>query len=502
MGEDLTAGRQAGIVAFGAYVPQLRLRRAAMAAANSWANPGLKGQGKGERAVASWDEDVVTMAVEASRDALTAIERDAVGGLILASTTAPFADRLNAGIVSGALGLAEDALALDVAGSMRAGASATIAGLALAQASGKPVIVVAAERRRAKPGSGQEFNNGDAASALIVGFDRVLARVLAKHSVTRDFVDHFRAAGNPHDYGWEERWVREEGYQKLAPLAAGAALAAAGLTGADVTTLIVPSPLARIEAMVAKACKVPDAAVTDGLAATLGYAGAAHGALLLAKALETAQPGDRILIVTFGNGCDALLLEVTDEIANFAPKRGVSGWLAAGNATDDYTRYLSYNGEIDLEWGPRAEFGNKFALTMEYRFARDMLAFVGGRDRQTGVVQFPKTPASVAPGASGIAEWEDVPLAEESAKVVAATADWLTYHPSPPLYFGLVQFENGARVAMEFVDVASGSVSVGDDVEMVFRIKEIDRVRDYRHYFWKATPVPATAAPELAEAAE
>jgi 3-hydroxy-3-methylglutaryl CoA synthase len=92
-----------GIVAYGAYVPQLRLRRSAIVAANSWVNPGLKAQGKGERAFASWDEDAVTMAVEAARDALGEFPRGGISGVVFASTTAPFADRLNAGIVAGAL---------------------------------------------------------------------------------------------------------------------------------------------------------------------------------------------------------------------------------------------------------------------------------------------------------------------------------------------------------------------------------------------------------------
>jgi 3-hydroxy-3-methylglutaryl CoA synthase/uncharacterized OB-fold protein len=478
------------------------LRRSAIAAANLWANPGLKSLGKGERAFAAWDEDVVTMAVEATRDAFRGdAARAKVGGVILASTTPPFADRLNAGIIAGALGLSEAVTAFDVSGSMRAGTSAVIAGLSLAAGSGKPVIVAAAERRRSKPGSTQEFGNGDAAAALVLGTEKVVARVLATHSVTRDFVDHFRATGEPHEYGWEERWVREEGYQKLAPAAAKAALAKAGVAAADVTTLILPSPLARIEAPVAKKIGVPDSAVTDSLSARLGYAGAAHGLVLLSAALEKAKPGDKILVLNFGNGCDALLLEVTPEIANFAPRRGISGWLDVGKATDDYMRFLSYNREIEIEWGARAEFGNKYALTMENRFSGDMLAFVGGRDKQTGVVQFPKTPKAVAPGATGVAEYEDVPLADLQAKVIAGTADWLTYHPSPPLYFGLVQFDNGARVAMEFVDVASGSVGVGDTVDMLFRIKEIDNVRSYRHYFWKATPA-VTSAPAVAEAAE
>ena len=57
-----------GITAWGAYAPRLRLSRKAVTAANAWIAPNLVGKGKGERAMANWDEDALTMAVEAARD--------------------------------------------------------------------------------------------------------------------------------------------------------------------------------------------------------------------------------------------------------------------------------------------------------------------------------------------------------------------------------------------------------------------------------------------------
>ena len=68
-----------GILAFGAYLPRLRLSRKAVAEANAWFNPGLKGLAKGERTMCNWDEDTVTMAVEAARDCLTGQDRGTVG---------------------------------------------------------------------------------------------------------------------------------------------------------------------------------------------------------------------------------------------------------------------------------------------------------------------------------------------------------------------------------------------------------------------------------------
>jgi 3-hydroxy-3-methylglutaryl CoA synthase len=116
---------EVGILAAGAYIPRLRLQRKAIAAANAWFNPGLRGLARGERAMANWDEDAVTMAVEAARDCLTGSDPETVAALYLASTTHPFDDRQSTSIVAGALNLRADLRTLDIGGSLRAGTSST-----------------------------------------------------------------------------------------------------------------------------------------------------------------------------------------------------------------------------------------------------------------------------------------------------------------------------------------------------------------------------------------
>lgn len=72
-----------GILSYGAYVPYYRLTRKAI------------GAGRGERAVASYDEDAVSMAVEAGREILPdALEN--LNSLIFATTSPPYAEKLNA----------------------------------------------------------------------------------------------------------------------------------------------------------------------------------------------------------------------------------------------------------------------------------------------------------------------------------------------------------------------------------------------------------------------
>jgi len=108
-----------GILAIGGYLPKARLQRTDIANANAWFNPALKGLANGERTMANWDEDSVTMAVEAGRDCLTGIDRNIVAGIYMASTSFPFQDRQNAGIVADALNLSTRIQTLDISSSQR-----------------------------------------------------------------------------------------------------------------------------------------------------------------------------------------------------------------------------------------------------------------------------------------------------------------------------------------------------------------------------------------------
>jgi uncharacterized OB-fold protein len=85
--------------------------------------------------------------------------------------------------------------------------------------------------------------------------------------------------------------------------------------------------------------------------------------------------------------------------------------------------------------------------------------------------------------------FEQLSLADQSAKVVTYSADGLMYYPNPPLYVGFAQFDVGARLLMEFVDVVPETFGVGTKLRMVLRIKEHDSQRIYERYFWKAAQV-------------
>src|SRR6202007_2215203 len=110
-----------------------------------------------ERAMAGWDEDAITMALEAARDCLADLDRARVGKVALASTSLPFADRLNAGLVKEALNLGDDVSAQDLTGSQRAGTSALLDALWTARGGAGDILCLASERRRAKPATEAEL---------------------------------------------------------------------------------------------------------------------------------------------------------------------------------------------------------------------------------------------------------------------------------------------------------------------------------------------------------
>jgi len=476
-----------GIIAYGGYVPRLRLQRKSMVEANAWFNPGLATYAKGERAICNWDEDAVTMAVAASRDCLSGsggAEPPKLDAVYIASTTLPFQDRQCATLLATALDLPDGLETLDLTTSQRAGTSALIAGLRR----GGNVLVAASEHRRTKAASQLELLYGDGAAALLLGAGDGIAKLIATHSVSNDFVDHYRGETESFDYMWEERWIRDEGYMKIVPQTLAGLAEKAKVKGADIAHFILPCLYAAVPQQIAKRLGIPDAAVRDNLQAGLGNTGAAHAIVLLVHALQQAKPGEKILVVGFGQGCDALLFETTPAIASLSPREGIAGALKRGRAEVNYNRFMAFNSLVTQDGGMRSEIDRQTPLSMLYR-NRDMLtALNGGRCTKCGTRQFPKSHICVNPNCGALDTQEEAPFANTGASIVTWSADWLTYTPDPPAHYGMVQFEGGGRMMADFTDVDPGSFDVGTKMRMVFRVREYDKARGFRKYFWKATP--------------
>jgi hydroxymethylglutaryl-CoA synthase len=482
------ASRPTGIVSIGAYIPRTRLARSAIGAANAWANPNLASRAKGFRAMCSHDEDSLTMAVAAARQALTGTDPSIpVTQLLFASTTLPFADRQNATVIGEALALNEGLHSYDLTGSLRCGSSALMTALQQTISS----LVVAADHRQTRPASLQEMTLGDGAAAVVTGTDNLLAQFMGGCSLSIDLTDHYRALQSDFDYQLEERWIRDEGYLKIIPRAIQKLLQQEQVDAASIQHLIITGPGQRTIGSIAKQCGISAAAVRSNLSQECGDTGSAHSLLMLAHTLEQANPGDRLLVVGFGQGCDVILLEATKKVRELQRQKPVQTLLDSGVADDNYQRYLSFNGLVELDWGMRAERDNRTAHSAFYRHRKTVTAFIGGRCEHCDTPQFPRKPMCANPECRQSGPMADEPFKDKAASVKSFTEDWLALSYNPPFMYGNVRFDGGGMVMMEFADFKPGELAVGTPLSLQFRIKEQDKKRDFKRYFWKATPLMA-----------
>ena len=481
---------EVGITAYGGYIPRLRMSRKSIAMANVWVDPALMAHAKSERSMCDYDEDTITMAVEAGRDCLNGADRQHIESVLMASTTMPFDDRQNSTVVAEALGLKENITTLDVSHSQRAATSGLITAIRALGGEGGSTLFIASEQRMTKCGTPKELLYGDGAAALTLGSEKPIAKFLGSNSVSVDMVDHFRSKGAKFDYEWEERWIREEGYFKIVPTAINGLLEKTGVAAGDIDHFILPSVIRGVREKVAKKMGMKDEAVRDNLIAGCGETGTAHTIVMLVDALQDAKPGDKVLVVGFGQGADALLFEVTENIGGLSARKGIKGSLANGIIEDNYQKFLSFRNLVPIEWGMRAESGaRKTRMTAMYRDRKMLNSLVGGKCTKCDTIQFPKAHICVNPDCRAVDSMEDYSLAESKSKIASYTVDWLAYTPNPPLLFGMIEFEEGAKFMMQFTGCKPEEVEVGVSMEMVFRIKTDDNTLDFKNYFWKATPV-------------
>lgn len=464
-----------GILGYGAYVPYNRLKRSVIGEALG------TGGGKGTRAVASFDEDATSMAVEAGRDLMRTVSVTP-SSVVFATTSPPYLDKTNANVIHAALNLPSSVFAADMIGSARSAGGA----LRNALEGTRPTLVALADVRTGRPESGDESNCGDAAVTFMVGSDAdgpVIAEYLGGASATAEFLDRWRLPEWKYSRVWEERFG-EHVYLPLVTEAAVAAFKECSLEPSDIDVAIVTGLHTRAARGAATAAGLDGAKVADDLALTVGNTGAAHPGLVLASVLDTAQPGQTIMVVHLADGCDVSFFRTTDAVAAYQPCSTVAEQIAAGNDSLTYNKYLTWRGFLDRE-PPRRPDPENPAAPPSYRSEAWKFAFIGSKDRSSGAVHLPPQRVSVKGGA--VDDMDLVPMADVQATVATFTIDRLAYSLSPPTIAVVIDFDGGGRFQCALAD--ADTVKIGDRVQMTFR--RLMTAKGVHNYFWKAKPVKA-----------
>ncbi|HOE17040.1 MAG TPA: zinc ribbon domain-containing protein [Syntrophorhabdaceae bacterium] len=459
-----------GIISYGGYIPLWRLSRSAIAA-------GLKG----EKAIAGFDEDSITMAVAAAAECLKGVDRNDIDALILCSTTLPYVEKQSAAILARALDLRKDILTTDITGCLRGGTIGLRIALDMVKSgSAKNVLIAAADCRLGVPESGVERESGDGAAAFLIGeTEKPVATVKGQYSVSSELMDVWRSNGETFINTEEDRFIEDEGYLKIVGQAVKGLFSSQGLSAKDFAKAAFYAPSPRCYQALPGTTGLKLDQIQDPLFGKVGNTGTAHALMLLAAALEGAKIGDRLLVASYGDGSDALMLEVNGPNNN--GQRTFASYMDNKKIVEDYRRYLKWRGILPLDKS-RATVIPKVSMKALMRRQEELLSMNGVKCRACGTVQYP--PQRVCTKCRTKDEFDKVRLSDKKGVVYSWSADFGAGGMELPIPT-MTDVEGGGRVFCILCDASQEEAKVGMPVEFTLRRGYSQAPPDY---IWKAKP--------------
>lgn len=478
-----------GITSYGAYIPWHRLERQLFAKA--WGGFAIPG----ERAIAYYDEDSVTLAVEAARDCLGDIDPTVVDGLLFATTTSPYKEKLCSAIMALALHLRRDIQTADITGSLRSGTSALAFALdAIKAQRANNMLVTASDTRMAPPSGITEQSLGDGAAAILLGNKNIIAEILDSYSISDELAATWRCEADTFIRSWEDRMVMDESYSKVMPEAISGLMKKCGLSPKDFARVVFDPPGdIRRHGRVAADLGFEPAQLLDPatIFMNVGLMGSAMSLTMLVSALEQAQPEEKILFAGYGNGADAFALQVTDAIKKLGERRGFTKHLQSKCMMTNYNDYLHWREIVPLDQARRPDRGH-ISVAANWRQRKDLLGLWGIKCKRCKTPQYDNggittTPIRVCAVCGAVDDFDDYDFSGKKATVFSYTQDQLAPAADPPSSVVLIDFDNGGRMLFDLTDRKPDEVQVGMKVEMTFRKVYFDR--GITNYYWKARPI-------------
>jgi 3-hydroxy-3-methylglutaryl CoA synthase len=463
-----------GIKAFGAYVPRYRLGKDTA----GWGS-------SSEKAVANFDEDSVTMAVAAGMNCLKGVDRGAIDGILFATTSPPYVEKQCAAIIATALDLRRDIFAADITGVLRAGTTALKMGMdSVSAGSARQVLVIASDARLATPRGEMERNLGDGAGAILLAQDGVAATIEGVHSITENMLDMWRSQGDSFVRSWEDRFMNEEGLERILPDAVGGFMQKYDLTPKDFSRVAFYSPDARRHSQLGRRMGLAQEQMQDPLFGKVGNTGAAYPLMLLISALEESADGDLLLTASYGDGSDVLSFRVNEGIEALRDRLGVSRQVESKAVLPSYETYARWRDVWATEDAARRPTPNPPSVAALWREADKNLRFYGGRCNSCDYVQYP--PQQVCVNCRVRGDSSPIRLSDQPGTVFTYSLDYIAGTTDTPLVVAVVDFQCGGRLLCMMTDRELDDVKVGMPVMMSFRKLRV--VGGIHNYYWKAIP--------------
>lgn len=338
-----------GIVGYGAYIPRYRLP--ATEVARVWTG-GLSGTPIKEKAVAGLDEDVITMAIEASRNALARASLDPtlIRAVWVGSESHPYAVKPSSTIVAEAIGAAPNIQAADWEFACKAGSEAMQAAIGLVGSKmAGYALSIGMDTAQGRPGDALEYTAAAGGAAYIIGpADDSLAIFQGSYSFVTDTPDFWRRAHETYpSHG--DRFTGEPAYFKHTVTAAETLMHMMGTTASDYTWAVFHQPNVKFPSRAAQMLGFSGEQIQHGLlSGEVGNVYAGSSLLGLTATLDCASPGDRILMVSYGSGAgsDAFDILVTENISERQNRAPSTRTYIERRTEIDYALYTRYRSKL------------------------------------------------------------------------------------------------------------------------------------------------------------
>jgi hydroxymethylglutaryl-CoA synthase len=343
--------RPVGIVGYGAYVPRFRLPASEIT--NMWKG-GVGGAPITEKAVNGLDEDVVTMSIEAARNAMLRAQIDPqdIRAVWVGSESHPYAVKPTSTLVAEAIGAVPSTQAADWEFACKAGTEAMQAASGFV-GSGMAMyaLSIGMDTAQGRPGDALEYTAAAGGAAILIGpAAESVAIIEGSYSYVTDTPDFWRRAHATYpSHG--DRFTGEPAYFKHVMGATETFLEALGATAQDFDYAIFHQPNAKFPQRVAKMLGFNPEQIAPGLLSPrIGNTYSGSAVIGLTATLDIAQPGDRILMVSYGSGAgsDAFSFTVTDRIEEARDRAITTEAYIARRKEINYATYTRYRDKLKM----------------------------------------------------------------------------------------------------------------------------------------------------------
>ncbi|MBI4182138.1 MAG: hydroxymethylglutaryl-CoA synthase [Candidatus Aenigmarchaeota archaeon] len=342
-----------GIVGYGAYVPHYRI--AVEEIARVWGeDPAQIKEGLGvlEKSVPDKDEDTITIAVEAGKNALlrAGVDPKLVMALYIGSESHPYAVKPSGTVVGEALGLGPHLMVADLEFACKAGTAAIQCCYGLVKGGVIPYgMAIGADTSQGRPGDALEYTASAGGAAFLIGKDPL---ALLEHtlSYTTDTSDFWRREGA--DYpSHGARFTGKPAYFSHVTSATQLLLERTGYKPGDFAHAVFHMPNGKFPVNAALGMGFARQQIEQGLVVRrIGNTYSGSSLLGLTNVLDIALPGDRILLTSYGSGAgaDAFVFQVTDHVLDRRDRAPLTEEYMARKEYIDYGKYARLRGKLKV----------------------------------------------------------------------------------------------------------------------------------------------------------